>query len=313
MSEGQPDTPREAASPARSGALVVALVFALLLPAVWLVRHDTGPVPPFLGGPRPEAPAARPETAVALLDVAGSGSNLPITHALAEAYPAEPIDRPAIHDSIGSGGGVRALLDGAIELALVSRPLGPTERELGLVETPYARVPVIFAVNASVPDTDLSPADILSIFTGERTTWSDGASIVVLMREMGDSSHRAVAAELEGFAEASEAAWSSDRFRVLYHDDDMTEAIASTPGAIGLYGQGSIPKGAPIRALFVSGIEPSVDALVAGDYPFAKDLAFVSRGPPRGRAKPFVEFARSPAGAGVIAAMGGLPLGKGAR
>ena len=289
---------------------MVALVCGLLLPALWLVRHDDGPIPPFLGGPRPEPPAPAEAPVADLLDVAGSGSNLPITRALAGAYPASLLDRPVIHDSIGSGGGVRALLDGAVELAIVSRGLGPTERELGLVETPYARVPVVLAVNASVTEVGLEPEEIVAIFSGERTTWSDGSPIVVLMRERGDSSHRAVAAELPGFAEASERAWDSGRFRVLYHDDDMREAIAATPGAIGLYGQGAIPDGTPIRGLLVSGAKPTVEAMVAGAYPFAKDLSFVSRGPPSGVAQRFVAFSHTPEGREVVRAMGGLPLGE---
>jgi phosphate transport system substrate-binding protein len=304
------DEPHDPASTRRSGLVVVGLVIALLLPAVWLVRVDDGPVPPFLGGPRPEPGEPSAPAAIELLDVAGSGSNLPITHALAAAYRAPLLERPAIHDSIGSGGGVRALLDGAIELAIVSRPLAPTERELGLVETPYARVPVMFAVNASVTDIGLEPEDVLAVFSGERTTWSDGTPIVVLMRERGDSSHRAVASGLPGFAEVSERAWDSGHFRVLYHDDDMREAIAVTPGAIGLYGQGSLPPGSPIRALRVSGVEPTLDAMATGAYPFAKDLLFVSRGPPRGAAGSFVAFAQSPEGREVVRTMGGLALGE---
>lgn len=288
----------------------MVLVLGLLLPALWLVRHDDGPIPPFLGGPRPESPPATDVPTAELLDVAGSGSNLPITRALAGAYEGALLDTPVIHDSIGSGGGVRALLDGAVELAIVSRPLAPTERELGLVETPYARVPVVFAVNASVTEVELEPDEILAIFSGERTRWSDGSPIVVLLRERGDSSHRAVAAELEGFAEVSERAWDDDRFRVLYHDDDMREAIAATPGAIGLYGQGAIPPGVPIRGLRVSGAEPTVKAMVAGAYPFSKDLLFVSRGPPTGAAQRFVAFSHSVAGREVVAAMGGFPLGE---
>ena len=59
---------------------------------------------------------------------------------------------------------------------------------------PYARAPVMFAVHASVPDKDLATEDLVQIFAGERTTWSDGSKIVVLQREQGDSSHGAVAA-----------------------------------------------------------------------------------------------------------------------
>ena len=49
------------------------------------------------------------------------------------------------HGGIGSGGGIRALLDGAIDIAIVSRRLTADEREQGLVYTPFSRIPVVVA------------------------------------------------------------------------------------------------------------------------------------------------------------------------
>lgn len=298
----------DVAPPARWRALVIALVVVLLVFAVWLVSSDSGPVPPFLGGPAPMSDHDPPERPHDLLDLAGSGSNLPITRALTAASPESLARHPVVHDSIGSGGGIRALLDGAVDLALVSRPLAPTERELGLVEIPYARVPVIVAVNALVPDIELEPHELSAIYAGERTTWSDGTEIVVLMRERGDSSHRAVSAALPGFGEISLRAWDEDRFRVLYHDDDMREAIGATPGAVGLFGQGAIPAGEPIRGLRISGVEPSPQSVRAGRYPYAKDLLFVSRGAPQGAAARFVAFSHSEQGRAAIERMGAIAL-----
>lgn len=310
MSAAPLDEPSEPTPRGRWAALLVAIVFVLLGLAAWLVGSDVGPIPPFLGGARPAAPAGDDTRESEVLDLAGSGSNLPITRALAATWPSRVSELPVVHDSIGSGGGVRALLDDAIDLALVSRPLAPTERELGLVEIPYARVPVVAAVNARVVDEDLEPEDLLAIYAGERTTWSDGSPIVVLMRERGDSSHRAIAAMLPGFGQVSARAWDEDRFRVLYHDDDMREAIAATVGAIGLFGQGAVPPGVPIRALRISGVVPSAETVRSGKYPYAKDLVFVSRGAPRGLAARFVAFSHSESGREVVRRMGGWPLGE---
>jgi phosphate transport system substrate-binding protein len=287
-----------------TAAVGLAVVVALAA-AAWVLKSDDGPVPPFLGGPRPTD--ATPEPARdKLVHVAGSGSNLPITRALAAGF-VEQGSPPVIHASIGSGGGVRALLDGAIDLALVSRPLSPTERELGLVETPYARVPVVFAVNAGVPETQITSPELVEIFAGDRAQWSDGTPIVVLQREPGDSSHRAVDVRLPEFEDANARAYEAHAYRVLYHDDDMRDALAATPGAIGLFGQGDIQPGLPIRALIVDGITPSTATIADDSYPFAKDLAFASPGPPTGAAAQLVEYALSPPGADIIRRLGGLP------
>lgn len=294
----------------RGPALVAFAALVVMGLIAWgVIRSDDGPVPPFLGGPKvadAKAVEAAPRRG---LHLAGSGSNLPLTAALVTAWPATDHPRPFVHPSIGSRGGLRALLEGAIDVALVSRSLSPTERELGLVETPYARVPVIVAVNASVPDQDLSAAELVAIYRAEQTTWSDGSPIVVLQREPGDSSHRVVSAKVPGFEDANVAAWERGTYRVLYRDDDMRDALASTAGAIGLFGQGGIPVGLPVRAVEIEGIAPTLDSIADGAYPYTKDLAFVSAGPPRGTAADFVAFAHSPAGRAVVRTYGALPIG----
>ncbi|MCA9705615.1 MAG: substrate-binding domain-containing protein [Myxococcales bacterium] len=242
------------------------------------------------------------------LRLAGSGSNLPLTRALSAAFPRGQGRYSVVHASIGSGGGIRALLDGVIDIALISRPLREGEREQGLVATPYARVPVVVAVHASVPDRAITRDQLVAIFDGSQRTWSSGAPVVVLQRERDDSSHWAIDRILPVFAAANEAAYRESRWRVLYRDDAMREALADTPGAIGLFGQGAIPPELPIEALTIDGVRPSVDAVRDGTYPFTKDFAFVTRGAPTGQARAFIDFVLSEPGRGIIEAAGALPL-----
>ncbi len=296
----------------RSNVLWLAVslgMLGLVAGAVFIVLADTQqPLPPFLRARAAGAAAPTPERSAEGLRLAGSGSNLPMTRALSAAFPRDEIRHPVVHASIGSGGGIRALLDGVIDIALVSRPLREGEREQGLVVTPYARVPVVVAVHASVVDNALRGDDLVAIYEGSRRTWSDGSRIVVLQRERGDSSHMAVAEALTGFASANEIAYRETRWRVLYRDDAMREALADTRGAIGLFGQGSIPEGVPVRALEIDGVRPTAQTVARGTYPFSKDLAFVTRGPPQGEAAAFIAFAMSAEGQRIIADAGGLPL-----
>jgi phosphate transport system substrate-binding protein len=287
---------------------VSAIMLALVATAAWVVVSDHDqPLPPFLaaGSPRPGAPPQPPHEG---LRMAGSGSNLPITRALSTAFSLTESQHAVVHASIGSSGGVQALLDGVIDIALVSRPLRDGEREQGLVVTPYARVPVVVAVHASVPDTMLERAELVEIFDGRRRTWSDGTPIVVIQREPGDSSHAAVERVVPGFAEANEQAYRASRFRVLNRDDAMREALADTPGALGLFGEGALPGSLPVRALAIDDVAPSPHTVGDGTYPFHKDFALVTRDVPRGAAAAFVAFVRSPAGRRIIEDSGALPL-----
>lgn len=290
-------------------AIVGLTVLALLGVTIWILVGTTeGPQPPFFG----EAGASRAHRSVRddALVLAGSGSNLPVTRALAAAYAAKGNPPPVVHGSVGSGGGMRALQDDAIDIALVSRPLSTKERAADVVAVPYARVPVMVAVHSSVAETKIDRRWLVEIFDGRRITWDDGSPIVVLQRERGDSSHSAVYRVVPELAEVDEAAYQARRWRVIYDDVGMEDAIASTEGSIGLMGSGSLPADRPIRALAFEDVEPTVLALTDGRYPLYKDLAFVTHGSPDERVADFLRFAFSPEGHAVIAAHGCVPIGE---
>jgi phosphate transport system substrate-binding protein len=289
---------------------VFTILLALVIGGVSIVIGlDDGPVPPFL------RPGMAKETDIesgrrndGVIRITGSGSNLPTTRALASAFADDGRPRPVVHPSIGSGGGIRALLDGVIDIALISRPLAGRERDLGLVAVPYARMPVVVAVNGDVPDREIPARDLVGIFGAQRRMWSDGSRIVVLQREQGDSSHGAVAAVVPGFAEANEAAYHDGRWRVLYHDTAMRDALVSTEGALGLHGSGDLPDDGRFRALVIDGVEPSAENVASGAYPFTKELSFVTRGTPKGAAAELIDLAHSPRGQRIIIGLGAVPL-----
>jgi len=250
------------------------------------------------------SPAGRP--ADGRLHVAGSGSCVPLARMLAGAAMGELPLGTEVHASIGSGGGIRALRDGAIDLAIVSRPLSDAERDEGLVYTPFARIPVVVAAGLDVADRSVSTQQLVALFDGRDATWSDGANVVVLLREDGDSSHRVVEAEVPAFGAATEHGRERG-FRVLYHDGAMQVALANTPGAVGLHGNGVDASLAGFRALAVEGVEPTGSNVESGRYPFIKELAFVTRGAPAGDAKAFVDFALSARGRALLRVRGAVP------
>ena len=151
--------------------------------------------------------------------------------------------------------------------------------------------------------------ELLAIFEGTRTEWSDGSPIVVLQRERGDSSHAAMARVMPEFAEVDERAYVARRWRVIYDDVGMQDAIASTEGSIGLVGSGSLPEDLPIRVLSFRGVVPTPDAVADGSYPIYKDLSFVTLGPPDARSADFFRFVFAPQGRDVIRDHGCMPLG----
>ncbi|PRP92893.1 PBP superfamily domain protein [Enhygromyxa salina] len=270
---------------ARAVGWALALIgSALLLITGWLLIRlvESSPQPPYLDdgaeGVDPELSIvqAAPKPAN-LLRLAGSGSNLPLTRALAGAFVAKrPWLRVRVHESIGSAGGVRATFERAIEIGLISRELEPAEVDQGLVAIPYARVAVVLAANSSVPVRGITREELLDLYAGRREHWSDGSPIVLLKREPGDSSHRAAQKVVPEFEAVEAEAWAADRGRKLFNDRAMQEALISTPGAVGLFDQGlAVIQDLPIVVLEFEGHQPNQEAVRTGSYPIYKDLAFV--------------------------------------
>ncbi len=298
----------------RLWAFVAAALAALLGGGAVAVRAlEDGPRPPTSLGralAHRDAPAPRAPASSEALDLAGSGSNVPLSRVLAKAFSERsPGVRVVVHESIGSTGGVRATRDGQVELGLVSRPLTADEARLGLVIVPHARVAVVLAAHPGVPEDHLAGSDLVALYRGERARFRDGAPVVVLQRERGDSSHLALAGLIPGFGAANDEAHRAGRWRVLYHDRTMQEALMATDGAIGLFDLGQIAsQNLPLRVLSIDGVEPTLENVRAGRYRFVKDLAFVSVGEPRGAAAAFVAFVRSAEGREATRRAGYLPL-----
>ncbi|MCA9583121.1 MAG: substrate-binding domain-containing protein [Myxococcales bacterium] len=232
------------------------------------------------------------------LQIAGSGSNLPLTTLLVEAFRRTfPDVRVELHESIGSSGAFRATRDGAIDIGLVSRPARSGEEE-GLRRIPYAATEAVFAVHPSVPDRTISKERLLNVYGGQRGYWNDGSVITVLQREKGDSSHRAVEAEWPEFASVNEDAWKRERLRVIYSDQAMHQALIEVKGAMGL---------CDASALAISK-SPLVRLTVEGEGPFSKEFAFVVVPNPGDGVRRFLDFALGERGREIVEEAGATPI-----
>jgi phosphate transport system substrate-binding protein len=272
---------RRAATTSVLSALLAVLAFG---GAIGLVLDaERGPTPPV-------ARAAEPREADdGVIDFAGSGSNLPLTEVLLDAYASRHPDvRVRLHEGIGSTGAIRAIRDGAIDVGLVSRPIEADDRE-GLTVIPYARVEVVLGGHPAVRTDRIARRDLLDLYAGR--TRADLPRLVI-QRERGDSSHRAVDRVFLEFAAVNEEAWQGRLHRVVYSDESMIQALLETPGAAGLVDRGRLVlRRVPLRVIEVEGLEAE------------KELSFVVRSvDPRVGA--FVDFCLGDEGRAIIAGSG---------
>ncbi len=262
------------------------------------------------GYPCPVDAADQP-AAPSTLVVAGSGSNLGITRILAEAFSKEhPQITVEVPGSIGTRGAIKAVIEGAIPLGLISRPLKAEEKAQGLAARPYARTAIVIGAHPSVKDETVSPADLVAIIKGEKKAWQDGNQIIVQAREPQDSGYQVLEDTVPGFKEAYAESHAARRWTVYFTNQDANKALESVPFAIGLSDLGMMAtEGLKIKALRYNGIAPSIETVADASYPFVREQSIIYRaGNLSPEAQAFLDFACSPANAGLYKRYGFLPV-----
>ena len=71
-----------------------------------------------------------------------------------------------IPGSIGTRGAIKAVVDKAIPLGLISRSLKEEEKGLGITEVPYAQVAIVIAAHPRVTDENISTGELICCTSG---------------------------------------------------------------------------------------------------------------------------------------------------
>lgn len=235
------------------------------------------------------------------LTIAGTGDSQVLLRALAEKFEERyPQVTVMVPDSVGSGGGIKALIQGRSNFARVARPLTEGELSRGLRYILFAKSPVVFVLHPSVSGIkNLSHAQIVSIYSGQLTNWAQlggpDKKIYVVNREPGDSSRTILDREIPGFQDI-------DPFvgKVLYTTPEAREALIKYPDTIG-YLPMAMAAGTKLRILQIENVEPTPQTVAAGVYSLSLPLALVSKAIQSDMEQEFVSFLSAAAGQEVIA------------
>jgi len=244
--------------------------------------------------------------------VGGTGAGCGGLQILAKAYEQRhPGHQVQVLPSIGSTGGIRAVIDGKLDVGCTSRPLKPEERIPGVSEVPWATTAFVFAVPAASPAETLTLSGIEDIYAGRRIAWKDGRPIRLILRPTSDTAHLYLAGLTPGMRAALDRAHTVPGVCIGITDSEAATQLERTPGSFGTTVLGLIvSENRRLRALSVDGVPPSSPS--SPSYPFFLTLSLVYR-PGRGSAatEPFIEFAQSKEGRRILAQAGYDPLPRG--
>ena len=168
------------------------------------------------------------------LKIGGTGAAVgTITQVAAAFQKQHPDVRFVFPPSLGSTGGIKAVIAGALDVGLNSRPLTEAERSHGLVLTEYARTPLLLVTSHKGAGVNFTLKQIASLYSGEIHSYPDGTPLRVIMRpEVEIDIHlvRGLSPEIDA---AVHRAQSREGMGVAVTDHDNAEMLVKTRGATG--------------------------------------------------------------------------------
>lgn len=244
------------------------------------------------------------------LRIGGSGAGLQTIKHLGEAFAAgRPGVAVEVVPSLGSSGGIRAMLAGHLDIAVSSRSLKPEERTAGAVAFEYGRTPLVFAVAERHAAAPLRSQDLADLYSGRWREWRDGTRVRVVLRPAAESD----TALIRGISAGMDAAYAEAERRPGTHvaatDQQNADALERIPGAFGAITLAQLAaEGRRLYPLALDGVVPSVQALKDRAYPHFKTMSVVT-GPVAGDTlRDFLAYLGSDAAANALAASGHLVL-----
>ena len=236
------------------------------------------------------------------IKIGGTGAALGTMQLLSQAYARNQADaKITVLPSMGSGGGIKAVLAGAIQIGVSSRPLSEAESKAGAMAIEYGRTPFVFATSAASKVTGITTQNLVDYYAGTVDAWPDGSKLRLVLRPIGDSDSETIKAMSPAMREAKSAAEQRKGMVFTVSDQATASAIEKVSGALGPSTLALlISEKRTLKALTLDGVVPSAQTLANGSYPLYKQLLVVTgpKTPPEAQA--FVTFVQSATGREIL-------------
>lgn len=208
----------------------------------------------------------------------------------------------------GSSRGVADARQGLADLGMVSRAMKDDEKDL--LAFPVARDGVGMIVHKDNPIRALTDEQVIAIYTGKITNWKEvggkDAAITVVSKAEGRST-------LEVFLHYFKLKNTDIKPHVVIGDNEQgIKTVAGNRHAIGYVSIGTAEydesQGVPIKLLPTGGIPASTETVRNGTFPISRPLHIVTRTPPAGLTKAFIDYTQSKAIHDIIAQQYFVPM-----
>jgi phosphate transport system substrate-binding protein len=227
------------------------------------------------------------------ITVSGSSTIAPLMAEIGQRFE---VQHPEVRVDVQAGGTSRGIQDarsGLAAIGMASRSLHADEQDLTAFI--IAQDGIAMIVHASNPLDDISSEQVVALYRGRLTDWSDlgGAAgqVVKVHKAEGRST-------LELFLHHFKLDNAEVHPDLVIGDNQQgIKSVAGNPQAIGYVSIGSaeyeVKLGAPIKLLALDGQQASTAALLAGRYPLSRELNLLVHGEPDANTRALLAFAQS--------------------
>jgi phosphate transport system substrate-binding protein len=243
------------------------------------------------------------------IKVDGSTTVLPIMQKVVEAYMKAHPDVKISVSGGGSGNGIKALIDGATDIAMASRAMEQKEIDLAKskgenpVQTVVAIDAIVPVVNPASKLSEITLAQLKDLYTGKITSWKDlggEGPVVVISRDTSSGTYET----WEGLVMKKERVFPGALMQAS--NGAVVQAVSKNKNAIGYVGLGYLD--ASTKPLKVDGVTATAETAKSKKYAVSRDLYIYTNGAPSGAAKGLVDFLLGAEGQKLVKEVGFVPL-----
>ena len=229
---------------------------------------------------------------------AGSSALKPLADDAAEYFNELHPDVSITIDAGGSGQGLQQVADGTVDIGnsdvAADEKLDASQAE-GLVDHQVCVITMAPIINPDVAEagvTDLTKDQLISVFTGETTNWSEVGGPdedIILITRPESSGTRATFEKyaLDGNKEASNTSMETDDSGVLLQN------VKDTKGAIGYVALSYLTEDAGVSTVAIDGVEPTLENTYNGTYPVWTYEHMYTNGEPSEVVQAFLDYIMS--------------------
>jgi len=237
----------------------------------------------------------------------GTGWSIGIARALAAAYMHQhPEVQITVADSVGSSGGIRALLAGEFDVGFAARPLKASEKGKGIAATVLVRTPFVIAVSNRIQGPlGLTSEAVRQVYGRQIRTWPDGTRLRLVLRTARETDNRILIEHFPGIEASLEQARTAQGAIIAYTDQEAMDLAERIPGAVVTTTLGAmLSEGRALRAIAIDGIVPSIETMTAGTYSMHITLYAVLSQASGSLSRDFLAFWSSDAGEKILRGFG---------